>query len=125
MAGSLKLSYSGTDVILSPLAGTMPNHGVDDGILKKYGITGTLYLVKKFTSNKINHRFEFNNISKTDADNLNTWKSAGYTLTYTPDTDTPGTTYQVKLINDTQPFDWMPNTAADAKFQGSLMIREI
>lgn len=126
MAGSLSLvdsAPSPTTVTLSPLAGTMPDHNVSTGNIIKEGITGALYIYKRWQ--KIKHYLEFNNVSKADADVLNGWCQLGTTLTYTPDTDTPGTTYQVKIINDGNPFDWMPNTAADSKFQGALLLREI
>lgn len=126
MAGSLSLVDSGpspTTITLSPLFSSMPDHNVSTGTVIKEGITGALYVYKRWQ--KINHRFEFNNVSKADADVLNGWCQLGTTLTYTPDTDSAGTTYQVKIINDGNPFDWQPNTLADSKFQGSLMIREI
>jgi hypothetical protein len=123
MAGSLSLASGGTTKTLSPLVAYLPDHNVDKGTVQHVGLFGKLFTYTNYT--KINHRFEFNNISKTDADIINAWALAKTTLTYTPDTDTAGTTYQVKIINEGVPFDWMPNTAPDTLFQGSLMIREV
>ena len=124
MAGTLSLQYMGTTITLSSLKSIQPERNIDTGaIVKQGGITGTTFTYKRWK--KIKHRFEFNNISKEDADNLNTWAIEKYTLTYTPDTDTPGTTYQIRIMNDGNPFDWMPNNPPDSKFQGSLMIWEI
>ncbi len=123
MAGSFSLAYNGTTITLSPLKAIQPDHNVDKGIVEKSGYFGDWFTYSKYT--KINDRLEFNNISKSDADNLNSWSLNRYTLTYTRDTDTPGTTYQVRIINQGNPFDWMPNVAADTLFQGALMLREI
>ena len=124
MAGSMSLAYSGTTITLSPLSSSPPDHTVDVGTIAKKGIFGTLFTYIT-TYPKINHYLEFNNVSKHDADHLNDWCLNKYTLTYTPDTDTAGTTYQVKLINEGPPLSWMQNIAADSVFAGSLQIREI
>ena len=124
MAGSMSLAYSGTTITLSPLSSSPPDHTVDVGTIIKKGIFGTLFTYIT-TYPKVNHRLEFNNVSKVNADYLNTWCLNKYTLTYTPDTNTAGTTYQVKIINEGNPFSWMQNTAADSVFAGSLQIREI
>jgi len=124
MAGSLSLAYGGTTITLSPLSAVQPDFTVDIGTIVKKGIFGTLFTYITIYP-KVNHRLEFNNVSKANADYLNTWALNKYTLTYIPDTDTPGTTHSVKIINEGNPFSWMENTAADSKFSGSLIIREI
>jgi hypothetical protein len=124
MAGSMSLAYSGTTITLSPLSSAPPDHTVDVGAIVKKGIFGALFTYLTLPE-KVNHYLEFNNVSKADADNLNTWCLNKYVLTYTPDTATAGTTYQVKLINEGNPFSWMANLAADSVFSGSLQIREV
>lgn len=126
MAGTLTLvdsAPSPNTITLSPLAGVQPDRNVSTGNIIKEGITGALYVYKRWQ--KIKHYLEFNNVSKADADVVNGWCRLGTSLTYTPDTDNSGVTYQVKIINDGSAFDWMPNTIADTKFQGSLLLREI
>lgn len=123
MAGSLSLAYMGTTVTLSPLIRVRPDRNVDTGAITKTGITGKIYAYKRFSKQK--HFLEFNNVSKTDADYLNLWCQNKVTCTYTPDTDTAGTTYNVKIMNEGNPFDWMPNTPPDTLFEGSLLLREV
>ena len=121
MSGSLSLAYGGTTITLSPLSSSPPDHTVDVGTIIKKGIFGTLFTYIT-TYPKVNHYLEFNNVSKHDADHLNDWCLNKYTITYT---DAAGGSYSVKIINEGPPFAWMPRTAADSKFAGSLMIREI
>jgi len=121
LASTISLVYGGTTITLSPLSSSPPDNTVDVGTIVKKGIFGTLFTYIT-TYSKVNHRLEFNNVSKTNADYLNVWCLNKYTLTYT---DTAGGSYSVKIINEGPPFAWMPRTAADSKFAGSLMIREI
>ncbi len=123
MAGSLSLAYMGTTVILSPLINAKPDHNLSLGVVQKEGIKGKLFVCKRWK--KVRDRLEFNDISSSDASNLNTWWENKYQLTYTRDTGSPETTYQVMLMNDGAPTDWMPGTAPGTKFQGALLIWEI
>jgi hypothetical protein len=123
VAGSFSLSYGGTTITLSPLSAYQPDLNIDKGTVQHVGLFGKLFTYTNYT--KVNDRLEMNNVSKTNADYLNTWALNKYTLTYTRDTDVSATTYQVKIINDGVPFFWMPNTAPDTLFQGSIMLREI
>ncbi len=123
MAGELSLSDGLSTVTLSPLAASMPQLNVDKGLIERTGVTGKEFVYPRWQ--KLRHTLEFNNISKTDADLVNGWSNDKTELTYTPDTDSAGTTYTVLLLNDDNPFTWMPNTPPDTKFQGMILIREV
>ena len=116
------LAPSPTTITLSPLASVMPDHSVAMGAVIKTGIFGKTFAYTSYPAGKKNHRFEFNNVPKADADVVNGWSQMKTVLTYT-ESGLPSVT--VIIINDGNPFDWMPNTPADSKFQGSLMLREI
>ena len=117
---SFSLAHGGTTVTLSPLSSTQPDHTIDTGAVTKTSLNGTLFAYTKYA--KVNHRFEVNDVSKADADFINGWCQNKDILTYT---DEASATHSVILINEVNPLSWMPGTAADSKFSGSLMIREV
>ncbi len=123
MAGTLSLSDGVTTVTLSPLAASLPQLNVDNGLIEHIGITGKTYAYARWQ--KVKHNLEFNNVSKADADVVNGWSNDKTELTYTPDTDSSGVTYTVLLLNDDNPLTWMPNLSPDTKFQGMILIREV
>ena len=122
MAGSFSLAYSGTTITLSPLAGSSPGFDVDHGLAINTMLDGTVQTHTNFVKQKAS--LEVNNVSKVNADLINAWKQNVYTLVYTPDTDTAGTTYNVIITNSGKPLFWMPNTPADTKFEGVIILRE-
>lgn len=123
MAGQFSLAYGGTTITLSPLARTSPRIGLDHGLVRNTMVDGTLRVHTNFV--KQYFEFEVNNVSKSDADNINSWKQNAYTLVCTPDTDAPGTTYNVQIMNDDKALFWMPEHAADTLFQGIIMLRQV
>lgn len=124
MAGSFSLTYSGTTITLSPLSRSNPRFDIDPaGTISRRMLDGTLR--KHISYTKRIFEFEVNNVSKSDADNINGWKQNEYTLVLVPDTDVGGTSYNVKIMNDGKPLVWMSDTAADSKFQGTLILGQV
>ncbi len=124
MAGSFSITYSGTTITLSPLSRSVPRFDIDPaGTISRRMLDGTLR--KHINYTKRVYEFEVNNVGKTDADNINAWKVAEYTVVLVPDTDVGGTSYNVKIMNDGKPLVWMSGTAADTKFQGILILGQV
>ena len=66
-----------------------------------------------------------NDMTKTDADKINTWWSNLTMLTYTPDLTAPGTTVYVKLGNEQQPMQMWFDTDWQQKYTGTLILNEV
>jgi len=125
MAGTLTLTVGATVVTLSHLADIQPNYDIETGtVIKKSKKFGTIFAYASYSA-KVNHRLEFNNVPKVSADYVNSWAYNKNTVIYCPDTTVSSTVYNVKIINDGNPFNWMPGTSPDSVFQGSLMLREV
>ena len=123
MAGSFSLAEGGNTATLSALASTEPYLNRDLGRVQHKTITGKIYLYDKY--DKVDHQLTVNAVSKTNADYVNGWWANGTTVVYTPDTDSAGTTYNIKIVNTSIPLSWMPETLADSNFQGTIMLMEI
>lgn len=123
MGASFSLAVGGTTITLSNLSVSPPLLGKDRKVVENVTEDGTLF--QDIVFNKLRHSLIVNAVSKTDADNINGWWSAGTTITYTPDTANSGTTYSVKIINSEIPLGWMPDTVADSFFEGTIQVRQI
>lgn len=123
MAGAFSLSDGVDTVTLGALSSTSPNMNVDLGEVRNISLNGNLRIHSMYS--KVAHDLVVNNVSSADATLLNGWKADVQALTYTPDTDSPGTTYSVYITGDGLPMQWMPGTLAATKFQGTIMIREL
>lgn len=66
-----------------------------------------------------------NNIAKSDFDKVETWWRNMLKLTYTPDTDSPGTVYYVRIVNEECPLDMMFGTGWATKYEGMLILEEV
>ena len=60
-----------------------------------------------------------------DYDKVYTWWDNMLKLTYTPDTSAPGTTYTVRITNDTDPLSMMFGTGWAVKYEGTLILEEV
>ena len=111
-----------TTVTLSPLSNTTPLKSTKNGAVINTGLFGATYVDTPYQ--KLYHELSFNNISSADAIILNNWCALKTVLTFTPDTDNAGTTYQVILLNDAAPMTRMPNSSTEI-YQGTLLISEV
>ena len=120
MAGTFTISDGVTSITLSPLSAMGPvlNRDLGEVVLKT--MDGGFYIYQK--SDKVDHQFTIDNVSKTNADKINTWKAEGTTLTYT---SPAGGSYSVLIANTEIPLSWMAETAPDTLFQGTIMLREL
>ena len=120
MAGTFTLYDGVTSITLSPLSAMSPvlNRDLGEVVLKT--MDGGYYVYQK--SDKADHQFMVNNVSKHDADHINTWKADGTTLTYT---DPASASYSVLISNTEIPLSWMTDLPADSLFQGTIMLREL
>jgi len=66
-----------------------------------------------------------NNIAKADFDKVETWWRNMLKLTYTPDTDSPGTVHYVRIVNEECPLDMMFGTGWATKYEGMLILEEV
>jgi len=122
MAGTFTISEvgGGNSITLSPLSAMGPVLNKDLGEITLKTMDGGFYIYQK--SNKVDHQFMVNNVSKHDADHINAWKIAGTTLTYT---DPASASYSVLIANSEIPLKWMANTAPDSLFEGTIILREL
>jgi len=88
-----------------------------------YAMDGTRYDYN--LSKKKRWEAPVNNISAANYDTIYGWWDARTDITFTPDTDSPGTTYTVRLANDTNPLRMMPGTTWDSKYEGTMIIEEV
>ena len=123
MAGSFSLNYGATTITLSPLSNSSPGFDIDHGLIINTMLDGSIQTQTNFVKQKAS--LEVNNVSKANADYINSWKQNAYTLVYMPDTNTPGTTYNVIITNSGKPLLWMPNVSPDTKFEGVISLREV
>ena len=87
------------------------------------GINGDLIINELY--NKGKWIIPINNVSKADYDSVYTWWDNMLKLVYTPDTSAPGTTYTVRITNDTDPLSMMFGTGWAAKYEGTLILEEV
>ena len=72
------------------------------------------------------HSIALNDLSKTDADQLNTWWDNLTILTHTPDlTGASGTTVYARLTNKQKPFQMWFGTGWKEKYEGTITIQEV
>ena len=70
------------------------------------------------------YEIPLNAISKTDYDLIYGWWDEMTKLTFTPDTDAPGTVYYVRIVNTENPLQMMsPHWAT--YYEGTLSLREV
>lgn len=122
MAQQARLTYSGTSVTFGIGPGYEEPRDPDRIHLK--------------AADKTLHSYDFNtparkwkvpimNITKTDADNLNSWWLNRYDLTWIPDyTGASGTTYTVRIMNIDQPMWFRFLAHWEENYSGSLLLQE-
>ena len=66
-----------------------------------------------------------NNVSKADYNKVYTWWDNMLKLTYTPDTAAPGTTYTVRITNDTDPLSMMFCVGWASIYEGTLILEQV
>lgn len=124
MSGSFSLAEGGNTFTGSNLASISPNLNDEVGRVIHTALDGSVYVYDSFGA-KVDHELTVNKIGATDAGYVNGWWSNGTTVVYTPDTDTPATTYNVKIVNTSKPLLWMPKTSPNTKFEGTIILRQI
>ena len=72
------------------------------------------------------HDVAVNDVSKTNADKINTWMASRTILTYTPDlSGASGTTIYTRIVNIQKPMQMMFDTGFQSKYEGQLVIQEV
>ena len=123
MGYEMKLTYTTTVFIFSPL--------VDSGwaipenrIRHQYdGVNGDLIINE--ISAKGKWVIPVNDVSKADYDNVYLWWDTMLKLTYTPDTDAPGTTVTARITNDTDPLSMMFGVGWASIYEGTLILEQV
>lgn len=123
MANQMKLVAGGTTIEFSPLLS--PDYEQPDDRDRKFfeADDGTRYYSDYGKMGKYSPAL--NNISKTDADQINTWWQNSTMMTFTADLQgAPATTIFVRLLNEQRPIQmWYPGW--QAKYTGLLNIHEV
>lgn len=124
MAEVMQFTDGSTTIQLSPLVD--PNYERPDSRDRGYFQPDAGYRQYWDTGGGQKHSIGLNNVSKTNADQLNTWWQSLTILTFTPDlTGAPGTTIHVRVINEQKPIQmWFP-TGWQTKYQGTLVVQEV
>lgn len=119
---SMTLVNGGNTVTFSPMIDGYQDQEERRRVQHK-AMDGTLFIYDFYD----HHRWSItvNAIVKSDYDQLSTWWESTTLLTFTPDTNTPGTTYQVKITNENNPLQMMFGTGWKNKYEGTLNLREI
>lgn len=121
MADVMKIVYGATTINLSPLEGYIaPGRSK---IIRRESLSGTLYTFKR--GHKERYEIPVNNISKADADYINSWWENNYSVVFSPDIpNAPSYAVTVKIVNEDAPLSMMaPHWAS--KYQGTIILQEI
>jgi len=90
-------------------------------MLKKVAIDGTVHLIQPQQKKK--WTIPLNAVNATDYAQFLSWWQDMEALTFYPDlTNTPTTTYAVKITNNRNPFRLMANPSY---YEGTLILREV
>lgn len=120
MADVMKLTDGSDTVNFSPLDG-YDNPGAQRVSIHE-AKDGTLYVYT--WGQKSRYEPPINNISSTDAEQLNVWWAAKTQLTFYPDLENdPSGTVSVRIINEERPMQMMFLTWAN-KYEGTLILRQ-
>lgn len=118
---AMTLNDGSVTVTFSPIRGY---EKPDDHDRKQYkAMDGTLYIYEWSHWGKWS--IPLNKIPKADYDQLLSWWQNRTQLTFTPDTDVPGTTYTVKMTNESNSLRMMFGTGWRNKHEGTLTLREV
>jgi hypothetical protein len=119
---TMSLAYAATTITFSPA----PGYAKTD-ILEKLHTrarNGTLNTYKFFV--KLRWEIPLSWVGSTDAGNFNTWWSNCYDCTFIPDTvNAPGTSYTVRIVNDTRPLGQFSGPNWETYYQGSLILEQV
>jgi hypothetical protein len=123
MGYQMQLTYSGTDVLFAPLVDG--NFRIPESRDRRIyeGYNGNLIINE--ISAKLRWEIPINNIPKADYDNLYTWWSSMYKLTFTPDTDSPLTIYKVRIATEEPPLKMMWGVGWADKYEGMLVLEQV
>jgi len=124
MADKMQFTAGGTTITLTPTLEPVFNrsdqrikgHFQSRNGQRQYWQTGSAY--KSDVS--------LNNISKADADQLNTWWRSLSIITFTPNTDEPGTTLPARISPGGQaPLQMWFDTGFQDRYAGTITIVEV
>lgn len=122
MADTMRLTYSGTNVNFAPAMGySKPD--VLDVVHRRTG-NGTLRSKKFYYK----YRWEVPVVwfDSTDTGNINSWWQNVYDLTFIPDLiNAPGTSYTVRIVNDTRPLLQFSGPNWETYYQGTIILEQV
>ena len=122
MADVMKIVYSVTTVNFSPREGYIAPARLK--ITRHESMSGVLYSYKR--GHKERYEIPLNNISKVDADYLNTWWENNYSVVLSPDIpNSPSYAVTVKIVNDDKPLSMMYPSGWATSYEGVLILQEV
>ena len=121
MAGTIRWTDGGDTIDLSPVLGYVSPYRRRESV--NVTLSGKTFTHK--WNQKLREDVPLMNVSAANRAQFFTWWDSKTKLTYTPDLDgAPGTTFTVKLMGDTFPFQLF-NPASFDTYAGALLVVEV
>jgi len=121
MADTIRITYSGTNVDISPGFGYAKPDIMD--VTHARSKNGTLYSYKHY--NKLRWEIPATWIDSTDAANILSWWQNVYDLTFVPDmVNAPGTSHTVRIVNSNRPLLSFSGPNWETYYAGTIILEQ-